>query len=107
MRFGVACVVKGGHLAAGETQRPHVVNVLYTAGRIHSFQHERVDGGETHGTGCTFAAAVTANLANRLPLAASVENAGAFVANAIAASLETGPSTRSVPTADNAARASA
>lgn len=94
IRFGTACVVKGGHLEPEDSedkkQRPHIVNVLYTGGRIFSFQHDRVDGGETHGTGCTFAAAVTANLANALPLETAVKNAGTFVGNAIANCFQTG-----------------
>jgi hydroxymethylpyrimidine/phosphomethylpyrimidine kinase len=93
MRFGVACVVKGGHMRerdANQPQRPHLVNVLYANGRLHSYQHERVEGGDTHGTGCTFAAAVTANLANGRTLDVAVENAGAFVGNAIANRFDTG-----------------
>ena len=93
LRFGVACVVKGGHMGesdADQPQRPHLINVLCARGRLHSFQHDRVAGGDTHGTGCTFAAAVTANLANGLTLEAAVESAGAFVGNAIATSLDTG-----------------
>ncbi len=93
MRFGVACVVKGGHMGERDTdppQRPHLVNVLYAGGRLFSYQHDRVEGSATHGTGCTFAAAVTANLANGLALEAAVERAGAFVGNAIAHRLDTG-----------------
>ena len=93
LRFGIACVVKGGHMTAttdGPQPRPHIVNVLYAGGKIHSFQHDRVEGGETHGTGCTFAAAVTAGLANGCPLATAVEQAGTFVARAIANAMDTG-----------------
>jgi hydroxymethylpyrimidine/phosphomethylpyrimidine kinase len=90
-RYGIACVIKGGHMKTDPFERPHIINVLHAGGRIHSFQHARVAGGDTHGTGCTFAAAVTANLANNLPLATAVENAGTFVANAIAHNLNTGP----------------
>ncbi|MBT3295198.1 MAG: bifunctional hydroxymethylpyrimidine kinase/phosphomethylpyrimidine kinase [Verrucomicrobia bacterium] len=94
MRFGIACVVKGGHMTEDEgsapQQRPHIVNVLYAGGQLHSFQHDRVAGGDTHGTGCTFAAAVTASLAKELPLERAVEAAGAFVGRAIAHALDTG-----------------
>lgn len=82
-RFGVACVVKGGHLAnapgGDPAGRPHIVNVLSAGGRLCSFQYDRVVGGDTHGTGCTFAAAIAAGLANGRPLDAAVEQAGAFV----------------------------
>jgi hydroxymethylpyrimidine/phosphomethylpyrimidine kinase len=93
MHYGVACVIKGGHLAEeGDLSHPlpHIINVLYADGRLHSYQHDRVQGGETHGTGCTFAAAITANLANNAPLATAVAHAGAFVGNAIANCFDTG-----------------
>ena len=93
-RFGVACVIKGGHMEMQDTesrpQRPHIVNVLCTGSRMFSFQYDRVEGGDTHGTGCTFAAAVTAGLATGLALESAVEQAGTFVANAIANCLFTG-----------------
>jgi len=92
-RYGIACAIKGGHMAEeGEDARPlpHIINVLYANGRLHSYQHDRVEGGETHGTGCTFAAAVTASLANGLPIDAAVEQAGVFVGNAIVNCFHTG-----------------
>lgn len=90
LRYGTACVVKGGHMTGAPSEPPHIVNVLYANGRIHSFQHQRVDGADTHGTGCTYAAAVTANLTHTLPLEQAVANAGAFVVNAIANSRVSG-----------------
>ncbi len=89
-RYGVACVVKGGHMAGSKSELPHIINVLYAKGRIHSFQHDRVKGGETHGTGCTFAAATTANLANGLAVEDAVQQAGTFVGNAVANCFDTG-----------------
>jgi hydroxymethylpyrimidine/phosphomethylpyrimidine kinase len=79
-----------GEENSGLHRPPHIINVLYADGRLHSYQHDRVTGGETHGTGCTFAAAITANLATRLPLATAVANAGAFVGDAIANCFDTG-----------------
>jgi hydroxymethylpyrimidine/phosphomethylpyrimidine kinase len=51
-------VVKGGH-REGET----VVDVLFDGNEIHECSGPRIDTTSTHGTGCTFASAIAANLA--------------------------------------------
>lgn len=53
-----AVVVKGGHLATDV-----VVDVLYAGGRIVRLEGERHRVETTHGTGCSFSAAITAELA--------------------------------------------
>ena len=53
-----AALVKGGHLAD-----PRITDVLVTRSGIRRFEHDRVEGVSTHGTGCTLSAAITANLA--------------------------------------------
>ncbi len=72
--FGTACVAKGGHLEGGV-----VVDVLYDAGRISVYRAARVDARETHGTGCTFSAALTAFLARGCSLGEAVRRAKRFV----------------------------
>ena len=59
-RFGCATLVKGGHRDGGE----EVVDVLYDGRGLHEFALPRVvDPISTHGTGCTLAAAIAAELA--------------------------------------------
>ena len=59
LSFGPSLVViKGGHLATTD-----IVDLLYDGREFMEFRHERVPGRHTHGTGCTFAAALTAHLA--------------------------------------------
>src|SRR5512138_1272528 len=53
-----AVVVKGGHADAAE-----IVDVLLDGQSFTEFRIERVPGTSTHGTGCTFSAAITAHLA--------------------------------------------
>lgn len=54
-----AVLLKGGH-ASGQ----HVVDVLATAsGLVEEFRHSRITTPNTHGTGCTLSAAITANIA--------------------------------------------
>ena len=72
-----AVLVKGGHLA-GEA-----VDVLFWNAGILRFSSPRVDTRHTHGTGCTFSAAITAGLARGLALPQAVENAKRFVTLAI------------------------
>jgi hydroxymethylpyrimidine kinase/phosphomethylpyrimidine kinase len=76
--YGTAVVVKGGHLRRG------LVNVLYGNGRLTQFSLERVRAAETHGTGCTFSAAVAARLALGDVMESAVRAAGSFVAAALA-----------------------
>ena len=97
-RFGVACALKGGHLPAVETpsaasEEQCVVDVLYDAGRLDVFSVPRVDVGETHGTGCTFAAVITAELAKGASHRDAVRRAQMFVAAALASASRVGEHT--------------
>jgi hydroxymethylpyrimidine/phosphomethylpyrimidine kinase len=71
-------VIKGGHLPL-----PEIVDVLYDGRRFTEFRTERVPGRSTHGTGCTFAAALAAHLALGHPLDDAVGRAQRYVAGAI------------------------
>jgi hydroxymethylpyrimidine/phosphomethylpyrimidine kinase len=72
-----AALVKGGHLAGCAT------DVLFAGGEWHEFTAERIDTRHTHGTGCTYSAAITAELARGTPLAAAVARAKEFITDAI------------------------
>src|SRR5699024_3297487 len=51
-----AALVKGGHLQGD------AIDFLYDGKQIYSFATERIDTKNTHGTGCTYSAAITAYL---------------------------------------------
>jgi hydroxymethylpyrimidine/phosphomethylpyrimidine kinase len=71
-------LVKGGHL------RGPAVDVLYMPGRgFREFPAARVDTIHTHGTGCTYSAAITAELAKHTELEVAVERAKQFITHAI------------------------
>jgi hydroxymethylpyrimidine/phosphomethylpyrimidine kinase len=71
-------LIKGGHLT-GEA-----VDLLYTSAReFHEFSAPRIDTPHTHGTGCTYSAAITAELAKGTSLVTAVGRAKAFVTEAI------------------------
>ncbi|HUP90136.1 MAG TPA: bifunctional hydroxymethylpyrimidine kinase/phosphomethylpyrimidine kinase [Longimicrobiales bacterium] len=74
-----AALVKGGHLE-GEAS----IDVLYDGTNFHVFKHRRIETRNTHGTGCTLSAAITAGLALGDDLRTSVEQALDFVHRAIA-----------------------
>jgi hydroxymethylpyrimidine/phosphomethylpyrimidine kinase len=78
-------LVKGGHLGG-----PQAVDVLWHQGRIHRFFSERVDTRHTHGTGCTFSAAITAWLAHGRSLPESVREAKAWLTRALSLSPDVG-----------------
>ena len=81
-----AVVVKGGHL-----DRDDIVDVLADAdGRVVQIPGPRVPGANTHGTGCTFAAAVAARLALGDGVEAAVRAAQAYVREAMRAGVPLG-----------------
>jgi len=73
-------VVKGGHLAG-----PESVDVLFDGAAFTEHRAARVDTPNTHGTGCTFAAAIAAELAKGATVPAAVAEAKRYLTGAIAA----------------------
>ena len=82
-RHGCAALVKGGHLKTGD----EAVDVFYDGRTELLLGSPRVSGVKTHGTGCTYSAAITALMARGETLERAVQGAKTFVANAIANSL--------------------
>lgn len=72
-----AVLVKGGHLE-GEA-----LDLLYTNGVFTELTSPRIDTRHTHGTGCTYSAAITACLAKGLGLAVAVAAGKEFITEAI------------------------
>lgn len=70
-------VVKGGHLHGD------AVDVFYDGSVTREFTVARVNTSNTHGTGCTFASAITAGLANGVPIEDAVSQAKEYVTEAI------------------------
>lgn len=72
-------VIKGGH---GD-ENP-VLDLLVDAGGVQEFRAPRITGTSTHGTGCTFSAAIAAGLARGLGVAAAVGEARTYLSAAMA-----------------------
>jgi hydroxymethylpyrimidine/phosphomethylpyrimidine kinase len=79
-----AVVVTGGHLEKA-------VDVYLTATEGETFVADRVKPDNTHGTGCTFSAAIAANLALGRQLRDAVMLAKAYVTEAIRKAYPVGP----------------
>lgn len=89
-------LIKGGHL---DTEKIH--NILFHGGEFFDLETNRVPVPEVHGTGCSFSAAITAELAKGESLKSSVKNAGEFMVDAIRGRLNIG---RGVEVVDPLAR---
>ncbi|MEJ5299599.1 MAG: bifunctional hydroxymethylpyrimidine kinase/phosphomethylpyrimidine kinase [Thermodesulforhabdaceae bacterium] len=78
-------VLKGGHV---ESEK--VVDVLYDGKNFKIFEADRIPSRNTHGTGCTFSAALAAFLAKGEEIEDAVAKAKRYVTDAIKAGLPIG-----------------
>jgi len=81
LRLGCkAVVIKGGHGEGAEA-----VDLLVEADAVTRLALPRITTRNTHGTGCTFSAAIVANLAQGVPIKQAVSDAKRFVHEALQA----------------------
>ncbi|MFZ4454489.1 bifunctional hydroxymethylpyrimidine kinase/phosphomethylpyrimidine kinase [Salibacterium aidingense] len=79
-----AAVVKGGHFT-GDAE-----DVVYYNGEIDIVSAPRTETKHTHGTGCTFSAAIAANLARGMEIKEAISESKSFITNAISNTLGIG-----------------
>lgn len=84
--FGRPILAKGGHLRGGK----HAVDIFYDGKQEWLLVGDHVPGVSTHGTGCTFSAAITAYLALGSRMALAVELAKNHITQAIGQSAKAG-----------------
>jgi hydroxymethylpyrimidine/phosphomethylpyrimidine kinase len=77
-----AVLIKGGHLE-GPDFEDETVDVLLHEGVFTEFRAARIPTRHTHGTGCTYSAAITAFLARGFPIPEAVTRAKRFIDEAI------------------------
>jgi len=77
-------IIKGGH------KEGSALDVLYNGNEFTYFETERIDTKNTHGTGCTFSAAIASQLALGLLVENAVSKAKEYVTTAIRHSLAIG-----------------
>ena len=71
-------VIKGGHLTGDLA-----TDVVVQNGEVQLLSAARIDTANIHGTGCTFAAAITASLAQGAPVGDAIADAKTYVWNAL------------------------
>jgi hydroxymethylpyrimidine/phosphomethylpyrimidine kinase len=77
-------LVKGGHL------KGDAVDLLWNGRSLTAYTAARIDSLSTHGTGCTFSAAIAAGLALGRPLPEAVREGKAYVTKAIREGFQAG-----------------
>lgn len=93
-------VIKGGHApsagglsggAGGDSLAggaPEAVDLVFDGQTFTSFHSPRVESRKTHGTGCTFSAAIAACLAAGMDILDAIASAKAYVSDAISAAVQ-------------------
>jgi len=77
-KYNVSILLKGGHLRGD-----NAIDLLFHHGELKEFSAPFMRGVETHGTGCTYSAAITAGLASGLSLEEAIERGKKFVTESI------------------------
>jgi hydroxymethylpyrimidine/phosphomethylpyrimidine kinase len=77
-KYGASILLKGGHLHGDKA-----IDLLFHQGELMEFAAPFVRGVETHGTGCTYSAAITAGLASGFSLVQAIERAKRFITESI------------------------
>lgn len=78
-KYRASILLKGGHLRGD-----NAIDLLFHQGELTEFSAPFVRGVETHGTGCTYSAAITAGLASGFSLEHAIKRAKKFVTESIA-----------------------
>lgn len=77
-KYRAAILLKGGHLRGD-----NAIDLLFHKNKLTEFSARFVRGVATHGTGCTYSAAIAAGLASGLPLEKAIRRAKKFVTKSI------------------------
>ena len=78
-KYRASILLKGGHLSGD-----NAIDLLFHQGELKEFSAPFVRGVETHGTGCTYSAAITVGLASGFSLEQAIKRAKKFVTESIA-----------------------
>ena len=77
-KYRTSILLKGGHLRGDKA-----IDLLFHQDELREFSAPFVRGVETHGTGCTYSAAITAGLASGFSLEQAIKRAKKFVVESI------------------------
>jgi hydroxymethylpyrimidine/phosphomethylpyrimidine kinase len=85
-----AVLIKGGHLEGAGLDANRAIDFLFAGGDVREYASERLETTATHGTGCTYSAAICAWLGRGFLLEEAVQQAKAYVTEAIRHGLKIG-----------------
>jgi len=80
IEFNLPVLLKGGHLLGRESKDYLFIDLQ---NEVHQFAAPTIETNNTHGTGCTLASAIAANLAKGKNLEDAVKLAKGYISNAI------------------------
>lgn len=83
-KYGCAVLIKGGHSVNDAN------DMLFDGKKIIWFDGDRINNGNTHGTGCTLSSAIASNLAKGYEIADAVRAAKKYISGALAVMLDLG-----------------
>ena len=72
-----AVLLKGGHMQGAPT------DIFYDGDQVRAATTQRIESNRTHGTGCTYSAAIASNLAKGLSLRDSISSARRYITDSI------------------------
>lgn len=78
-----AVLIKGGHLEGRGLDPDHAVDYLFQEGSLDTYRSDRYETSSTHGTGCTYSAAIAAWLGRGESLTEAVRRAKTYIAGAV------------------------
>lgn len=81
-----AVVIKGGHMEFNDK----TIDIVYVDNEVKEFINKRIVTKNTHGTGCSFSAAITAEIAKGKPIIEAIKIAKEFITTAIEYGLSIG-----------------
>ena len=77
-KYGTRFLLKGGHLGGDRA-----IDLLFDQSAVEEFSTPYLEGVSTHGTGCTYSAAIAAGLARGDSLGEAIAHGKEFVSRAI------------------------
>ena len=79
-------LIKGGHL----DKTSEAIDIFYDGKQFYEYKTDRINTKNTHGTGCTYSAAICAGLAKGLSIMDAVREAKNYISHAIENSFDLG-----------------
>jgi len=98
-KFKVPVLLKGGHIQMATS----AIDILYDGHSIYRYEKPYINNRNTHGSGCTFSAAISAFLARGISLPSAVGNAKEYIHRTFEDPIQAGPNNHmnhKIPTND-------